>query len=125
MEVTRRFLRERRPDAVIAGSFYAAQRLALAAMLEGQRIPEDLLVVAIDQHPGLVEWFGPQLPPTVHLPLEAMGREAVFRLKRLIAGGTAESLPLPSQLRFASCDSSPNITPASQTALPLSSAVSP
>ncbi|RME82460.1 MAG: LacI family transcriptional regulator [Caldilineae bacterium] len=86
-----------KPDAIFAGDDEAATGTIMALQAAGLRVPEDVAVVGFDD----VYLAHPLMPPltTVHVPIEAVGREGVRELVRLIAGGEPEPLTLlPTEL---------------------------
>ena len=69
-----RFLDHHRPTGLIVGSQIVADVLGRLVRRGAVRVPEELSVVCIDQHPQLTAWLGVE-PTTVCLPLVEMGRE--------------------------------------------------
>lgn len=79
-------------DAIFAGDDDAAIGAMRAIKLAGRRIPEDVAVVGFDDVP-FARYLSPALT-TVRAPIEAVGREAVIQLVRLMKGEPAEPLTL-------------------------------
>lgn len=79
-------------DAVFAGDDDAAIGVMRALKLAGRVIPDDVAVVGFDDVP-FARYLSPALT-TVRAPIEAVGREAVRQLVRLINGEQAEALTL-------------------------------
>jgi LacI family transcriptional regulator len=73
-----------RPTALFASNDAQALGVLEAARTLGLRVPDDLSVVGFDDMPG-VQWSAPPLT-TVRQPFAEMGRVAVQRLLRRIAG---------------------------------------
>ncbi|MEM6334147.1 MAG: LacI family DNA-binding transcriptional regulator [Planctomycetota bacterium] len=79
------WLERSRPTAVVAGSYSGLHAIGTAAKRLGWSIPEDLSVVAMDEHPHSYSWLGVELTAAA-LPLGAMG-EQVARTARALADG--------------------------------------
>jgi DNA-binding LacI/PurR family transcriptional regulator len=84
-------------DAIFAGDDDSAIGAMRALKLAGRLIPQDVAVVGFDDVP-FARYLSPALT-TVRAPIEAIGREAVRQLVRLINGQPAEALTLmPTEL---------------------------
>jgi DNA-binding LacI/PurR family transcriptional regulator len=79
-------------DAVFAGDDDAAIGVMRALKLAGRAVPDDVAVVGFDDVP-FARYLSPALT-TVRAPIEAVGREAVRQLTRLMNGEQAEVLTL-------------------------------
>lgn len=84
-------------DAVFAGDDDAATGALAALHRAGRRIPQDVKVVGFDDS-TVARFLSPPLT-TVRAPIEAVGREAIRQLVRVIRGEPAEHLSLmPTEL---------------------------
>ncbi|HEV7298354.1 MAG TPA: substrate-binding domain-containing protein [Tepidisphaeraceae bacterium] len=81
-----RFLRRRRPTAVVVGSASLLRVLTLAVVEVGLMIPGDLSVIVFDQAAREASWFPGQTVTTVALPLEATGRLLAQQAREAAAG---------------------------------------
>jgi LacI family transcriptional regulator len=90
-------------DAVFAGDDDAAAGVFRALKMAGRAIPQDVAVTGFDDVP-FARYLSPALT-TVRAPIEAVGREAVHQLARLMNGQHADALTLlPTELVIrASC----------------------
>jgi LacI family transcriptional regulator len=79
-------------DAIFAGDDDSAIGAMRALKLAGRLIPGDVAVVGFDDVP-FARYLSPALT-TVRAPIEAVGREAVRQLIRLMNGQKAEALTL-------------------------------
>jgi DNA-binding LacI/PurR family transcriptional regulator len=79
-------------DAIFAGDDDSAIGAMRALKLAGRLIPQDVAVAGFDDVP-FARYLSPALT-TVRAPIEAIGREAVRQLVRLMNGGQAEALTL-------------------------------
>ena len=79
-------------DAIFAGDDDSAIGAMRALKMAGRLIPEDVAVVGFDDVP-FARYLSPALT-TVRAPIEAIGREAVRQLVRLMSGQPAEALTL-------------------------------
>jgi len=79
-------------DAIFAGDDDSAIGALRALKLAGRLIPGDVAVVGFDDVP-FARYLSPALT-TVRAPIEAVGREAVRQLVRLMNGEQAEALTL-------------------------------
>jgi LacI family transcriptional regulator len=79
-------------DAIFAGDDDSAIGAMRALKMTGCRIPEDVAVVGFDDVP-FARYLSPALT-TVRAPIEAVGREAIRQLTRLMNGQPAEALTL-------------------------------
>jgi len=97
-------------DAIFAGDDDSAIGAMRALKLTGHIIPQDVAVVGFDDVP-FARYLSPALT-TVRAPIEAIGREAVRQLVRLMGGEHAEALTLmPTELIIReSCGCEPNQT---------------
>jgi DNA-binding LacI/PurR family transcriptional regulator len=85
------WLERARPTAVVAGSYLGMQHLGLAAQRLGSRVPDDLSVVGLDQHPDTATWLDVE-PTLALLPLEAMGRQVARTARALADGATIDEV---------------------------------
>jgi len=84
-------------DAVFAGDDDAATGVLAALHRAGVRVPQDVRVVGFDDS-AVSRFLSPPLT-TVRAPIEAVGREAIRQLVRVIRGEPAEPLSLmPTEL---------------------------
>jgi LacI family transcriptional regulator, galactose operon repressor len=84
-------------DAIFAGDDDSAIGAMRALKMAGRLVPQDVAVVGFDDVP-FARYLSPALT-TVRAPIEAIGREAVIQLVRLMSGQPAESLTLmPTEL---------------------------
>jgi LacI family transcriptional regulator len=97
-------------DAIFAGDDDSAIGAMRALKLAGRVIPDDIAVVGFDDVP-FARYLSPALT-TVRAPIEAIGREAVRQLVRLMNGEQAEALTLmPTELVIReSCGCGPKQT---------------
>jgi DNA-binding LacI/PurR family transcriptional regulator len=79
-------------DGIFAGDDDSAIGAMRALKLAGRLIPRDVAVVGFDDVP-FARYLSPALT-TVRAPIEAIGREAVRQLIRLMSGQPAEALTL-------------------------------
>jgi len=79
-------------DAIFAGDDDSAIGAMRALKLSGRLVPEDVAVVGFDDVP-FARYISPALT-TMRAPIEAIGREAVCQLTRLMSGERAEALTL-------------------------------
>jgi DNA-binding LacI/PurR family transcriptional regulator len=79
-------------EAVFAGDDDAAIGVMRALKMAGRSVPEDVAVVGFDDVP-FARYLSPALT-TVRAPIEAVGREAVRQLVRLMSSEQAEALTL-------------------------------
>jgi DNA-binding LacI/PurR family transcriptional regulator len=79
-------------DAIFAGDDDSAIGAMRSLKLAGRLIPGDVAVVGFDDVP-FARYLAPALT-TVRAPIEAVGREAVRQLVRLMSGQPAEALTL-------------------------------
>ncbi len=89
VEAVMAWLERTEPTAVVCGSYVGTETLAAAAVRLGLRIPQDLSVVAMDQHPDAARWLGVE-PTLLALPLGTMGRQAALASRAM-----AERAELP------------------------------
>ncbi len=85
-------LHDPRMSAVFVANIMAAIGVIRAARERGQRVPDDLAVVALHDSP-VAEYFEPPLT-TVRLPLEQLGRAAVELVLERIAGAAPRDVLL-------------------------------
>jgi LacI family transcriptional regulator len=84
-------------DSIFAGDDDSAIGAMRVLKLAGRVIPDDIAVVGFDDVP-FARYLSPALT-TVRAPIEAIGREAVRQLVRLMIGEQAEALTLmPTEL---------------------------
>jgi LacI family transcriptional regulator len=107
------------PTALLAADSLMAVGAIAILRKRGMNIGTDVAMIAFDD----IEWFAllnPALSVISH-SVEDMGRIAVEMLLRVIAGGTPDSVVLPSELIIRASSSSP-ISPASVSPAPNQSA---
>ncbi len=73
---------------MVCGTFYGALALEQAAELAGLSVPNDLSVVAFDDHPLLRNLFGGRSVTRLRVPLQEMGAEIAR-----VAGSDADLAP--------------------------------
>ena len=83
-----RYLEQRRPTALLFGSFGAIEHLSPLIRDGRLRVPQDLSVVTFDQNPDVARWLGDVPPATVALPLVPMGQALAHIARQVADGGT-------------------------------------
>lgn len=90
--------RPARPTAVFAASLMSAMGVRAGLVERGLRIPDDVSIVAFNDHP-IAEHLAPPLT-TVRMPNLAMGEEAVHLLLSALEGQPVRDLMIPEAPRL-------------------------
>jgi DNA-binding LacI/PurR family transcriptional regulator len=84
-ERLRRFLRDRRPTAVVLGGRPLERFIGELIADSELRVPEQLSIISFDI-PAPVRWLGDRNPTHIELPLTAMGRRLAELAREIIDG---------------------------------------
>jgi DNA-binding LacI/PurR family transcriptional regulator len=99
VESTAAFIEQRRPTAVIAGSFLAMLAFDRLHASGRVRIPQDLSLITFEQDFDRGRWLTGTRPTAVRLPLRTMGRQLAAQARQVVQTATSVTqLILPCEL---------------------------